>query len=291
MEKRFLDKMEDNAAVQIWSERTQQEKGDNLTEGYVLELWNFTRISMTQNNLQELKKVWDQWDDETKLLFYSNYGDLPYILDVKVDKHLFRALVQYWNPTYNCFTFRKVDLVPTVEEYTTLLRCPRIQAEKAYSRADSVSTFLKKLISIMGMSEQWVAARIKQKGDSKCIYWKSFQDLILVHPDTKKRVEVFALSIFGLVIFPKVLGHIDEEILDLFDRLDKKVTLVPTILPKTFRSLGRKGFLLSVLRELLSVERVSGYPKARQHFGRKVDGNSLGSPRRRRRMEGLLDDP
>ncbi|MBA0865024.1 hypothetical protein Goshw_008243 [Gossypium schwendimanii] len=39
------------------------------------ELWDFTRISVTQNNLQELKKV---------------------------------------------------DLVPTVEEYTTLLRCPRI---------------------------------------------------------------------------------------------------------------------------------------------------------------------
>ncbi|MBA0785850.1 hypothetical protein Gotri_026687, partial [Gossypium trilobum] len=31
------------------------------------------------------------------------------------------------------------------------------------------------------------------------------QDLILTHPDTKKRVNVFALSIYGLVIFPKVL--------------------------------------------------------------------------------------
>ncbi|MBA0765558.1 hypothetical protein Gotri_014733 [Gossypium trilobum] len=38
MEKRFLDKVEDNAAVQIWSEKTQQEKGDNLTKGYVSEL-------------------------------------------------------------------------------------------------------------------------------------------------------------------------------------------------------------------------------------------------------------
>ncbi|MBA0701386.1 hypothetical protein Goari_020432 [Gossypium aridum] len=25
--------------------------------------------------------------------------------------HLFRALVQYWNPAYSCFTFRKVDLL------------------------------------------------------------------------------------------------------------------------------------------------------------------------------------
>ncbi|MBA0756383.1 hypothetical protein Gogos_021278 [Gossypium gossypioides] len=37
------------------------------------------------------------------------------------------------------------------------------------------------------MSEQWVTARIKRKGESKCIPWKSLQDLILVHLDTKKK--------------------------------------------------------------------------------------------------------
>ena len=66
MEKGFFDKVEDNAAVRIWAETTQQEKGDSLTEGHVLELWNFTRISVTQNNLQEMKEIWGQWDDEVK---------------------------------------------------------------------------------------------------------------------------------------------------------------------------------------------------------------------------------
>ncbi|MBA0671319.1 hypothetical protein Goklo_025203 [Gossypium klotzschianum] len=65
MEKGFLDKVEDNAAIRIWAETTQQEKGDSLTEG--------------------------------------------------------------------CFTFGNVDLVPTMEEYMTLLRCPKIQIDKAYS--------------------------------------------------------------------------------------------------------------------------------------------------------------
>ncbi|MBA0753565.1 hypothetical protein Gogos_019821 [Gossypium gossypioides] len=144
MEKGFLDKVEGNAVVRIWSEKTQQEKGNCLTEGYI------------------------------------------------------------------CFTFRKVDLVPTIEEYTTLLRCPRIQAEIGYSRAANVPTFLKKLMSITRMSEQWVAARIKRKRDSICIPWKSLWDLILAHPDTKKRVDIFALSIYRLVIFLKALGHIYE---------------------------------------------------------------------------------
>ncbi|MBA0789296.1 hypothetical protein Gotri_026142 [Gossypium trilobum] len=91
---------------------------------------------------------------------------------------------------------------------------------------------------ITEMSEQWVAARIKQKGDSKCIPWKSLKDLILSHLDTKKRVDVFPLSIYSLVVFPKALGHVDEAVTDLFDRLDKRVTPVPVILAETFRSLN-----------------------------------------------------
>ncbi|MBA0755845.1 hypothetical protein Gogos_020688, partial [Gossypium gossypioides] len=96
----------------------------------------------------------DQWDDKIKLLFYWKYGDLPYLLDVKVDKHLLRALAQY----YSYFTFGNVHLVSTIEEYTTLLHCPRIQIDKAYSRATNILNFLKRLINIIGMSEQWVVA-------------------------------------------------------------------------------------------------------------------------------------
>ncbi|MFQ6659084.1 hypothetical protein Gotur_028107, partial [Gossypium turneri] len=56
--------------------------------------------------------------------------------------------------------------------------------------------------------------------------------------DEKKKVDVFALSIYGLVVFPRALGHVDEAVSDLFDRLDKGVTPVPAILAETFRSLN-----------------------------------------------------
>ncbi|MFQ6655338.1 hypothetical protein Gotur_025937 [Gossypium turneri] len=108
---------------------------------------------------------------------------------------------------------------------------------------------------ITGMSEQWVAARIKQKRDSKCIPWKNLRDLILAHPDVKKRVDIFALSIYGLVIFPKVLGHVDEVVSDLFDRLDKGVT--PSHLE------GGKGLTSGLLRKLLPIKRTSDYTETR----------------------------
>ncbi|KAL1182899.1 hypothetical protein V6Z11_A02G145100 [Gossypium hirsutum] len=238
MENGLLDRVEGNANVHRWSEQTQLEKGDSIAEGYVSELSDYTHISVTQNNLQELKEIWDQWGKETKQLFYSNYGDLPYLLDVQVDKHLFRALAQFWNPAYCCFTFGEVDMVPTVDEYTALLRCPRFQNDRIYSRAACVPTFWKKLMIITGMIEQWAMARIKEKGECKCISWDALKDLILTHPDEAKKVDVFALSLYGLMVFPRALGYVDEAATDLFHRLSKKVTSVPAILAETFRSLG-----------------------------------------------------
>ncbi|MBA0562635.1 hypothetical protein Golob_007664, partial [Gossypium lobatum] len=93
-------------------------------------------------------------------------------------------------------------------------------------------------MNITGINKQWVATRIKQKGDRKCIPWKNLKHLILAHPNTKNKVDVFALSIYGLVVFPKALGHVDDAVTDLFDRLDKRVTLVLVILAETFRSLN-----------------------------------------------------
>ncbi|MBA0729587.1 hypothetical protein Golax_023158, partial [Gossypium laxum] len=148
---------------------------------------------------------------EVKQFFYSSYGDIPYLLNIKVDKHLFRALAQFWNPVYSCFTFGGGDLVPAVEEYMALLRCSKIQVDRAYSRAVNVPTFLKKLINITGIT----------------------------YLDMKKKVDVFALSVYGLVVFPKALGHVDEAVTDLFDQLDKRVTPVLTILAETFRSLNK----------------------------------------------------
>ncbi|KAG8487759.1 hypothetical protein CXB51_018402 [Gossypium anomalum] len=202
------------------------------------ELSGYTRISVTQNNLQELKEIWDQWSNETKQIFYGNYGDLPYLLDVQIDERLFRALAQFWNPAYSCFTFGEVDLVPTVEEYTALLRCPRFQVDRIYSRAVNVPTFWKKLMAITGMSEQWITARIKGNGECKCISWEALKGLILTHPDETKRVDVFALSLYGLMVLPRALGYVDEATIDLFHRLSKRVTSVPAILAETFRSLG-----------------------------------------------------
>ncbi|KAG8481311.1 hypothetical protein CXB51_026178 [Gossypium anomalum] len=155
----YLDKVEDNASACTWSEKTQLEKGDSVTEGHTSEQLFY-------------QKLW------RSALFARHQGLLAFNIYEEVGN------------------------------------------------------------DITGMSEQWAVARVQQKGDSKCVLWAVLRDLISTHPDVKKRVDVLALSIYGLVIFPKALGHIDEEIANLFDRLGKQNTPVPAILAKAFRSLS-----------------------------------------------------
>ncbi|KAK5846033.1 hypothetical protein PVK06_002299 [Gossypium arboreum] len=175
MENEFLDKVEDNTVVRMWSEKMQLEKGDSLAEGYTSELWDFTHISVTQNEFQELRDIWSCWDGETKQLFYQNYGDLPYFVDVK------------WTSTCSelWLSFGTLHIV----------------------------------VSLLGR-------------------WTCLRDLIVAHLDIKKKVDIFALSIYGLVVFPRALRYIDKVVADLFDRLDKRVTLVLAVLAETFRSLS-----------------------------------------------------
>ncbi|KAK5802527.1 hypothetical protein PVK06_030127 [Gossypium arboreum] len=141
MENGLLDRVEGNANVHSWSEQTQLEKGDSIAMGYMSELSDYTRISVTQNNLQELKEIWDQWESRKR---------------VRVNAFCGGAL----------------------------------------------------------------------------------KELIQTHPDEAKRVDIFALSLYGLMVFPRALGYVDEATTDLFYRLSKQVTSVPAILVETFRSLN-----------------------------------------------------
>ncbi|KAL4318655.1 hypothetical protein GQ457_18G013590 [Hibiscus cannabinus] len=132
MGEKFQEIKSTNATVWGWSERMQMERGDSLRPGYMSEITGYTSIVSKQNDLKELKQIWQSWDSDMRQFFQEEYGDIALLLGMQVDRHMFRALTQFWNPGYNCFTFEIVDMTPTIEEYTALLRCPRIKEGKIY---------------------------------------------------------------------------------------------------------------------------------------------------------------
>ncbi|GMI90005.1 hypothetical protein HRI_002669800 [Hibiscus trionum] len=88
------------------------------------------------------------------------------------------------------------------------------------------------------MSEDWVKCLIQNRGDNIALSWECIRDIIPTHPDEVMKMDLFALGIYGLIIFPRVLGNIDLTTLDLFERMKRKVNLIPAILTETFMSLN-----------------------------------------------------
>ncbi|KAG8485249.1 hypothetical protein CXB51_021255 [Gossypium anomalum] len=129
-------------------------------------------------------------------------------------------------------------MTPTIEEYAALLRIDNVQFGKIYVKEPKPLTFRKKLVRLTDMTDAWAEKQIKKKNETVCIPWSSLRESVLSHPDILKRVNLFALAIYGLVIFPRVLGHIEVAVFDFFERLKQGVNPVPTILAETFRSLS-----------------------------------------------------
>ncbi|KAL1148157.1 hypothetical protein V6Z11_A10G106500 [Gossypium hirsutum] len=234
MEESITQVTEKNAVIRDWSLKTQKAKGDSLTEGCTSNLPEQVTTNVRQNNLEDMTRIWKQWDSDTRGIFTEKYGDIAHLIAVNVDEQLIQAMVRFWDPAYQCFTFSQEDMTPTIEEYAVLLRIDNVQFSKIY----------KKLVRLTIMTDMWAEKQIKKKNEVSCVPWFSLRDLVQNHPDIVKRIDLFALAIYGLIVFPKVLGYIEVTVVDFFERLKQGIYPVPAILAETFRSLSccrRKG--------------------------------------------------
>ncbi|KAK5802319.1 hypothetical protein PVK06_029907 [Gossypium arboreum] len=238
MEELIIPTTEKNAVVRDWFLRTQEGKGDSLVEGCIANLPEYVTVNIRQNNLEDLVWIWNQWDSDTRGIFVERYGDIANLIAVNIDKHLIQAMIRFWDPAYQCFTFNQEDMTPTIEEYAALLRVDNVQPYKIYVKETKPMTFKKKLMRLTDMTDTWAEKQIKKKNETICIPWSSLRDLVLNHLDILKRVNLFALAIYGLVIFSKVLGHLEVAVVDFFEKLKQGINPVPTILAETFRSLN-----------------------------------------------------
>ncbi|KAG8485337.1 hypothetical protein CXB51_021022 [Gossypium anomalum] len=193
---------------------------------------------VSKNSKRQGGQFSGRWDLDTRGIFTERYGDIAHLITIRVDEQLIQAMVRFWDPAYQCFTFNQEDMTPTIEEYAALLRINNVQFGKIYVKKPKPMTFKKKLVRLTDMTDAWAKKQIKKKNETICIPWSSLRDLVLNHPDMLKRVNLFALAIYGLVIFSKVLEHLEVAVVDFFERLKQGINPVPTILAETFRSLN-----------------------------------------------------
>ncbi|KAL1065224.1 hypothetical protein V6Z11_D13G265700 [Gossypium hirsutum] len=144
MEESITQVIEENAIVRDWSSRTQKVKGDSLKEGYISDLPKRVTSNIRQNDLEDLTRIWKQWDSGTRGIFTEKYEDIAHLIAINVNEQLIQAMVRFRNLAYQCFTFNQEDMTPTIEEYAALLRINYVQLNKIYVKESKPMTFTKK---------------------------------------------------------------------------------------------------------------------------------------------------
>ncbi|MBA0738412.1 hypothetical protein Gogos_011773 [Gossypium gossypioides] len=93
--------------------------------------------------------------------FWDKYGDVAQLLFVKPDDDLLKAMVRFWDPTYRCFTFNEVDMVLTIEEYSTFLYYDFRDLLRIYWERNV--DFWRPIANLMRLPVDMVKARLKDK--------------------------------------------------------------------------------------------------------------------------------
>ena len=90
----------------------------------------------------------------------------------------------------------------------------------------------------MNVEEAVVEQNIRKKGKSECFAWDFFKRYIAKNDGEDQVLDVFALAIYGLVIFPKVPGHVKVAVIDVIEQIKSQANPVPAIVAETLRTLN-----------------------------------------------------
>ena len=90
------------------------------------------------------------------------------------------------------------------------------------------------LVKILKVKPQMVDTYLVQKENHKGLPWNILRDFIWEHLHDENGIVAFALSIYGLVIFPRMLGYIEMAVVDTFEQIQHNSNLSLAILVETF---------------------------------------------------------
>ena len=83
-----------------------------------------------------------------------------------------------------------------------------------------------------------VEQNIRKKGKNECFVWDFFKRYIAKNDGEDRVVDVFALVIYGLIIFLKVPRHVEVVVIDVIEQIESQANPMPTIVVETLRTLN-----------------------------------------------------
>ena len=97
---------------------------------------------------------------------------------------------------------------------------------------------------MMNIDASFLVAITRQKRKNKCVQRDFLKRYIIENNGDGRVIDIFALVVYGTLIFSQSPEYVDATVVDLIEQIDNQANHVPTIVVETIRSLnfcGRKG--------------------------------------------------
>ncbi|KAL2945778.1 hypothetical protein AAZX31_U030100 [Glycine max] len=170
--------------------------------------------SLDTTSIKELGRLMEPLQMQA---FRKTYGKILELTIAEVSIEAVASLTQYYDQPLRCFTFGDFQLVPTIEEFEEILGCP-LGGRKPYLSSGCLSS-LSRIATVVKDSARGLD-RIKQTRNGIAgLPRKYLEDKargMANQGDWVPFMDVLALLIFGVVLFPNVDGLVDLAAIDAF---------------------------------------------------------------------------
>ncbi|KAH1249879.1 hypothetical protein GmHk_05G013151 [Glycine max] len=174
--------------------------------------------------------------------FRKAYGKIWDLTVAEDSTEAIASLAQYYDQPLRCFTFGDFQLTPTVEEFEEILGCP-LGGRKPYLFSGFYPS-LARISKIVKISTQELdCGKQVENGvvrvPRKCLEVKA--NVLASQGEWAPFMDILALLIFGVVLFPNMDGLVDRAAIDAFLAFhDRKESPVVAILADLYDTFDRR---------------------------------------------------
>ncbi|MBA0696529.1 hypothetical protein Goari_003075 [Gossypium aridum] len=164
------------------SEDTQTREGDCQIASFDSSLPQIIYKGCRRNREDELKGIWQSWDEAKKMHFRDKYGEVAQLLFVNLDDALLKARGCFWDPTHKIFMFNGwiwYQLSRNILPFSTM---------------NTVKVILK-------------------DKNGPCISWSNIQDA-MGKANCDKHLSLLVFVVYGLIVLQKAPGYVSVELAD-----------------------------------------------------------------------------
>ncbi|KAL5158951.1 hypothetical protein HKD37_15G043325 [Glycine soja] len=177
----------------------------------------FYQVKVKSPDTTSIKELGRMMEPLQMQAFRKTYGKILELTIAEVSIEAIASLTQYYDQPLRCFTFGDFQLVPTIEEFEEILGCP-LGGRKPYLSSGCLPS-LSRIATVVKDSARGLD-RIKQTRNGIAgLPQKYLEDKargMANQGDWVPFMDVLALLIFGVVLFPNVDGLIDLAAIDAF---------------------------------------------------------------------------